>query len=92
MEQLVTFVEQLEPLQGCTADVSTESGRSDLLAKVTNLCRGLADSFALVNGQVGVIVQVQDVFGSKLDVLGMCHIVRLRSSCLQPYHAEAAFM
>ncbi|DBB16446.1 hypothetical protein WJX82_002424 [Trebouxia sp. C0006] len=32
-------------VQGCTADVSTESGRSDLLAKV------------------------QDVFGSKLDVL-----------------------
>ena len=37
-----TFVEKVEPLQGCTADVSTESGRSDLLAKVTILCRGHA--------------------------------------------------
>ncbi len=45
-----------------------------------------------VNGQFGVIVQVQDVFGSKLDVLGMCHIAKLRSLCPQPCHAAAPFM
>ena len=84
-------MEQVEPLQGCTADVSTESGRSDLLAKVTKLCRGLADSCALFDWAILWHVQVQDVFGSKLDVLGMSHIARLRSSCPQPRHAAAPF-
>lgn len=46
----------------------------------------------LVNGQFGVIVQVQDLFGSKLDVLGMCHIAQLRSSWPQPCYAAAPFM
>ena len=45
-----------------------------------------------VNGQFGVIVQVQDVFGSKLDVLGMCLVAKLRSFWPQPRHAAAPFM
>ncbi len=87
----LTFVERAEPLQGCTADVSTESGRSDLLAKVTSCTGDRQTRVRFVNGQSHVIVQVQDVFGSKLDVLGMCHIAKLRSSCPQPHHAAAPF-